>query len=88
MYIEVIGPKSYSYTHYNCIQVVNSECTSKIKGFTLHQQNSQVYNHNTLRPIIDQDIHNAQIKYHKVVRNKQTKNVQNKHESKTLQLVR
>jgi len=72
------GPKSYYY-----ITSKDEEIT-KVKGFTLHYKNLQKINGQALLQLVEGEIENIRVTNNEIVRDKVTKNLINKTNTKTL----
>lgn len=72
------GPKSYSYETHK-----GKKCT-KVKGFSLHHANAQKINGEALEKLIDREITHVTIEDNQITRDKITKELVNKLQTKTL----
>jgi hypothetical protein len=72
------GPKSYYYKTNN-----DKECT-KIKGFTLHHKNMEKLNGEALEKLIEGEVEKVTVTNNQITRDKVTKQLVNKDETKTL----
>jgi hypothetical protein len=72
------GPKSYYYITSNGKEVI------KVKGFTLHHNNAIKINGEALEKLIDGEIQNVKVTNKQITRDKNSKQLVNKEETKTL----
>ena len=72
------APKTHSYK-----TASNNICT-KMKGFTLHHKNAEKLNATALEELIDGAVRKIKVTNTQIIRNKTTKQLVNKDETKTL----
>jgi hypothetical protein len=67
-------------------EIISMKCETKVKGFTLNFENSQVINYNSMLDMIKNNIKLKTIDENKITRNSKKKTIENKRQEKTYKL--